>query len=452
MTRTNLEVKERIRGVILTSMGLERLEEAKEEAEYKENRGNRFTLEALSERMNLSVDTVMKIFACEVGVDKRTLKLCFSSFDLILEPLDFYKPELPPRTPRVDKRLISEPELPKGQVPLKSDFYIERSPIESNCYKTILQPGSLIRLKAPRRMGKSSLMIRIINHGIKNGCHGVYLNLQLADKDLFQDLDKFLQWFCANVSLALQLPNRVSDYWDTIFGSKMSCKFYFEEYILANLKQPLVLGLDDVDRLFRYPDLADDFFALLRAWHEEGKNRELWQKLRLVVVHSSEVYIPLNMNQSPFNVGLPIELPMLSPEQVQDLAKRYQLNWSLEEVTKLMDLVGGNPYLLRLALYHIYRADVTLDQLLTTSPLSPQHIYQEHLQRQLRYVEQDPRLVEALAKVMLGQEPLKLDVVQSIKLQSLGLINLQGTKITFGCLLYQQYFQQYFQSVNSLTA
>jgi AAA-like domain len=38
-----------------------------------------------------------------------------------------------------------------------SDRYVERPPIESICYETLLQPGSLLRIKAPKLMGKTSL-------------------------------------------------------------------------------------------------------------------------------------------------------------------------------------------------------------------------------------------------------------------------------------------------------
>ena len=58
------------------------------------------------------------------------------------------------------------------------------------------------------------------------------------------------------------------------------------------------------------------------------------------MVHSAEVDIPLNLNQSPFNVGIPITLPMFTPQQVQNLAKIYNINWSLEQGGNLMDLVG----------------------------------------------------------------------------------------------------------------
>ncbi|KST70388.1 hypothetical protein BC008_45175 [Mastigocoleus testarum BC008] len=54
-------------------------------------------------------------------------------------------------------------EQPEGQVSLNSAFYIERPPIEDDCYETILQSGALVRIKAPRQMGKTSLLSRILD-------------------------------------------------------------------------------------------------------------------------------------------------------------------------------------------------------------------------------------------------------------------------------------------------
>ncbi|MDJ0507876.1 MAG: AAA-like domain-containing protein [Crocosphaera sp.] len=447
MTQAKPKKQRRKRGVILTENGLEKLQNAKNEAEFADNHGNRYTLEALSDRTGLGVDTLMKVFACECGVDKQTLKCCFKAFNLTLCEPDFYHPTLSANQ-KSPIYCSVEPKLPEGQVPLDSPFYIERSPIEGNCYKVILQPGALLRLKASRRMGKSSLLARIINHGTENDCRAISLSFQLADKALFQDLNKFLQWFCANISFSLELPNKVTEYWDDLFGSKISCKIYFEQYILSTLKTPLILGLDDVDILFQYPDLADDFFGLLRAWHEEGKNREIWKKLRLIVVHSSEVYIPLNVNHSPFNVGIPIELPTFTGQNVKYLAELYGLNLSLEEAEQLVNFVGGNPYLIRVGLYHIWHQDITLDELVNSNPYSSYHVYNDHLQRQVWSVKNhNAGLIDSLEKVMCSPEPIELELVQSIKLKSLGLLHFQGNCVIPSCRLYQQYFQQYFNQV-----
>nr|WP_228056052.1 AAA-like domain-containing protein [Microcoleus sp. LEGE 07076] len=335
---------------------------------------------------------------------------------------------------------VAEPELPGGQVDVASQFYVERQPIEERCYQTILQPSALIRIKAPRQMGKTSLMARILHHGVSQGYCTVPLTFQLVDKGIFANLDKFLKWFCAYVGRELHLANQLDDYWDEIFGSKVNCKDYFEKYILPQIDSPLILGLDEIDRVFQYPDIAEDFLGLLRAWHEESKRRDIWKKLRLIVVHSTEVYIPMNINQSPFNVGLPVELPEFNPQQIQDLAARHNLNWSDAEVGELMAIVGGHPYLVRVALYHISRSDLTLDELKETAA-SDAGIYSDHLRRQLWNLEEYPELAQGMREIVAADSPVQLKAMQAFKLDSLGLVRLQGNECVPRCELYRQYFK-----------
>ncbi|HBB34630.1 MAG TPA: molecular chaperone Tir [Cyanobacteria bacterium UBA8803] len=343
-------------------------------------------------------------------------------------------------TPNYPPQPVAEPELPRGQVELASAFYIERPSIDDRCYEAIAKPGALIRIKAPRQMGKTSLMARILQRATQQGCVAVPLSFQLADSKVFADLERFLQWFCAVVSLELQLPDRLTDYWNGIFGSKVSCKSYFERYLLASTATPLVLGLDEVDRVFQYPELAADFFGLLRAWHEEAKNREIWRKLRLVVVHSTEAYIPMDINQSPFNVGLPVELLEFQSEQVLDLAHRHGLAWGATEVEQLMAMVGGHPYLVRLGLYHIARKEITLAQLLTAAPTDA-GLYGDHLRRHLWILSQHPELAAAMKKVVGAAGAVQLESMQGFKLNSMGLVRLQGNEVKPRCDLYRQYFR-----------
>jgi serine/threonine-protein kinase len=340
----------------------------------------------------------------------------------------------------------AEPELPGGQVDVASQFYVERPPIEERCYQTIVQPSALIRIKAPRQMGKTSLMARILHHGARQGYCTVPLTFQLVDKGVFANLDKFLKWFCAYVGRELHLPNQLDDYWDEIFGSKVNCKDYFEKYILPQIDSPLILGLDEIDRVFQYPDIAEDFLGLLRAWHEESKRRDIWKKLRLIVVHSTEVYIPMNINQSPFNVGLPVDLPEFNSQQIQDLAARHNLNWSEAEVEKLMAIVGGHPYLVRVALYHISRSDLTLDELKETA-IADAGIYSDHLRRQLWNLEEYPELAQGMREIVAADSPVQLKAMQAFKLDSLGLVKLQGNECVPRCELYRQYFRSHLSAI-----
>lgn len=95
-----------------------------------------------------------------------------------------------------ENTLSPEVEFPNGPVPLNSRLYIERPPIESNTFTEVLKPGSLIRLKGPRQMGKTSLLRRILNHAQIHKIHVMTLGLHRADQSIFQSLDRFLRWFC----------------------------------------------------------------------------------------------------------------------------------------------------------------------------------------------------------------------------------------------------------------
>lgn len=330
-------------------------------------------------------------------------------------------------------------ELPGGQLDLASAFYVERPPIEARAYEEIGKPGSLIRIKAPRQMGKTSLMARLLHQAEKQGCRSVALNFELADNEVFAELNQFLQWFCATVTDDLQLPIQLEGRWSKFLGSKKNCTNYFEKYLLPQINQPLALGLDAVDRIFPYEKVADDFFGLLRAWHEKAKQNDIWKNFRLVIIHGTEVYIPLSLDQSPFNVGLPIELPEFNAEQVRDLAQRHSLNLAPLKIEQLMAMIGGHPHLVRLALYKIARQDITLERLLAEAPTET-GIYADHLRLHLWNLEQHAELAEGLKQVVSNQHPVQLKSTLAFKLNSMGLVHLQGNQVMIRCDLYRQYF------------
>jgi AAA-like domain len=350
----------------------------------------------------------------------------------------------------VGENVSASPKLESlvGLIALNSAFYVERPPIESRCYEEIMKPGALIRIKAPSQMGKTSLMVRILARAKQQISDAgevctVPLSLQRADRAVFTDLDKLLRWFCASITRKLHLPHRVEDYWSETFGSKNNCTAYFEDCLLPEINGSLVLALDQVDEVFLHPEIADDFFTLLRSWYEEAaygdSGNPLWQNLRLIIVHSTEVYIPLDINKSPFNVGLAVELQAFTSEQVFDLAQRYGLNLSESELSELMQLVAGHPYLVQQALYHLAQQDLTLGQLVQTAATDA-GIYCNHLHRHLRSLQEHPQLAAAYDQVIKASESVELEQLLAFKLHSMGLVALRGNQVVPSCELYRLYF------------
>src|SRR5262245_47746911 len=98
---------------------------------------------------------------------------------------------------------------------------------------------------------------------------------------------------------------------------------------------------------------------MLRAWHNLRANpvRKDWRKLDLFLVTSTEPSLLIQGAQSPFNVGAVLDL------QPFDSADLTQLNVSHgdildeAELARLLELLGGHPFLTRKAFYEVSMPD-----------------------------------------------------------------------------------------------
>ena len=308
------------------------------------------------------------------------------------------------------------------------------------CYREIDQSGALIRIKAPRKMGKSRLLNSILNHANKQQYDTVHINLLQIECSKLEGIDSFLRWFCAYLSHALNLHLKLDSYWNADLSSMLSCTRYLEA-ILEQCEQPLVLGLDEVDRLLSYPNISQDFFYLLRSWHEEANNDELWEKLRLVVVYSTEDFGSLDINQSPFNVGLPIELKPIERSQLAQLATSYGLNLSSTQIERLMVMLGGHPYLVDLILSSLSgNSQLSLDELLQQAA-TDRGIYSSYLRQHLINLKSNSKLAEIFLQILNSPEPLQVDALLGYQLYRMGLIKWsQNNSVIPSCELFKLYF------------
>lgn len=452
--------KRRSRSVQATLVGIERLE--------AERRNRGLTLEALANAAQVAPDTLKRLIRRE-RVDRNSVRDIVRALEL--EPVDIvdfeewnqwyntgnqtaaqtvHLPDAdpvsaePPDTTTAQVPEVTTPEIVTSNNGLEPDFsfYVERASIELICQQTIETPGGLLRIKAPQQMGKTTLLTRLLWAAQPN-YQTVCLSFQLADRAVFSDLNTFLKWFCAVVSRELGLDDRLEQ-WKDIYSSSYNATFYFQDYLLNAVTSPLVLALDNTDLVFEHEEIATDFCKLLRNWHDlprrSDRNSPIWQKLRLVIVHATEIYGALDINASPLaGVGVLLDLPEFSFEQVQDLVRRYQLEWSTDQVRQFTELVGGHPYLLQLGLEQIQRQHVTLEQVLQTAHTEA-GIYSNHLRQQLSHLEQSPELIEVFQKVVMSAEPIQVKPAHAFKLQSMGLVHLEGNQVKPRCFLYRQYF------------
>lgn len=329
-------------------------------------------------------------------------------------------------------------------LPFGSSLYIERPPIEDLAIAAIRQGGSLICIKAPQSMGKTSLINHLMGVAHNMEIQRAFVDVQQADTEVLGDLDRFLRWFCWNIGQQLKLEPKFDDYWFESAGSKLSCTTYVQEYFLKQVEKPILIAIDKVHYLVEYPQLAQNFFPLLRSWYEKARVRDDWQRLRLIIAHIGELDLPLPSHQSPFNVGLPLSLPHLTTSQIKDLADRYELNKvgirDLYTLEPLLNLVGGHPYLLQLAFYWLRSGYFSLAQLLQLAPTT-KGIYGEHLRRQWLTLQSNEGWIEAFSKVLSAPEPIHIDIATAYQLEGVGLVKFHGMEVSLRCELYREYFR-----------
>ncbi|MFH7244248.1 MAG: AAA-like domain-containing protein [Spirulina sp.] len=334
---------------------------------------------------------------------------------------------------------------PQGPLSCDSEFYIERPPLEQSVFTKVTQPGTLLRIKSPLHTGKSSLLARLSDHVSRLDYAHCTIDFQQADTACFDSLDRFLRWFCRIVTFQLGLEPKLDDYWDTEIGSKVSASIYFEHYILRQLSKPFVLSINEVNRLFEYREIAEDFLSLLRFWYEQGQRSPIWKNLRLVLAYSTEIYVPLGMEQSPFNVGEQVWLPGFTLDQVRDLASRYGLDIAPggkheNTIQDLMRLVGGHPYLTHLAIARLSQVGCS-PQLLLQSITNLTGLFGEELLSCAANVKACPDLVQGLRTLLTAPEGLRLPAQVAYSLTSLGIVMEENGRCRFSCELYRRYFE-----------
>jgi hypothetical protein len=303
------------------------------------------------------------------------------------------------------------------------------------CFEEIIKPGGFLQILAPKKMGKTSLMMKILESASLNEYKTAILNFQELDNNFLGDLNKLLRWLCANLSLQLNLTSKVNNYWNEDLGDKTSCTLYLEKYILPSLQQPLILSIDKFNKLICFPEVKQEFIELLNLWNEKAKRNSVWEKLRISIASSHRL---LNCSS-----GLCIEILPFSLKETESLALAYYLELNSEKLELLFKLTGGFPYLLELAFSYLKEKKNNFEELIKTSA-TDRGIFKYHLQEQLDALIEEPHLLTAYQQLIQDTERIKINPNIADCLYALGLIQKKQKEIKISCELYQIYFEEIF--------
>jgi hypothetical protein len=255
---------------------------------------------------------------------------------------------------------------------------------------------------------------------------------------------------CFFITLGTALANQLDlakfpeDTWRPKSGPNQNFESYLRREVLGNVRRPLIWALDEVDRLFTCP-FGSEVFGLFRSWHNARAldPESPWRALTLVICYATEAHLFItDLNQSPFNVGTRVRLSDFGPTEIHSLNERYGKPLpGKDEIARFMQLLGGQPYLVRRGLHELVTRKITISELERVAP-TEEGPFSDHLKRFLVLLSRNEAALQFLRDALAGRP--NNDAKLFFRLRASGLMRGEApAEATFRCDLYAQYLRRH---------
>ncbi len=228
--------------------------------------------------------------------------------------------------------------------------YVQRQADEEFYQK--LQAGKFCYVLHFRQMGKSSLRVQTMQRLQKQGTVCAAIDLTGIGKVTEE------QWYGGivyNLSESCQLEDRFDFDWQIWWGkhqtilSPVQClSLFIEKVLLAKIQSPIVIFVDEIDKVMSQDFSLDDFFALIRFFQNQRVDNPIFQRLTFALLGvATPGDLIKNKSQTPFNIGEAIELHGFTIDEVEPLIRGLQgrFNHPQEVMAEILDWTGGQPFL-----------------------------------------------------------------------------------------------------------
>ncbi len=320
--------------------------------------------------------------------------------------------------------------------PYDPRWYVPPEGAVRDALSRLRQPGQPVAIWGPELFGKTWLLKHTLARlGEENADNRIVLiNLRLLGSECLASLSGFLHELATQVAESLRIEPEIVDAAQQRSGTPLRrLDRIFRSTFLPAVSSALVLGIDQADDLIQQP-WCDDFFGLLRAWSDEASTEPL-SRLRLCVgMSTTPALMTSNMSRSPFaNVASQIRLMDLSLEQLAELATLHGLSWDETEIKALMNLVGGHPFLARLAMVTAARNRVPLEELLDEKST----LFDPFLDRVRWRLSKSPDLLDSF-KSIVGDANRSVNPEAALRLRHAGLVRREGGVYQLRYRLYER--------------
>jgi len=243
-----------------------------------------------------------------------------------------------------------------GSLPLDAPTYVVRS-ADRYLYKA-LKHGQFCHILNPRQMGKSSLMVRMIQHLEHEGysCAAIdmtrlggetatpdqwYKGLAVELWKSFNLLGKVNLKAWWNEQLDISPPQRLSQFIEDVLLLAVGDKD-------IPTSQQLVIFLDEIDSLLGLHFPVNDFFALIRSCYNQRSLNPTYQRLTFVLFGvATPSDLITDFRKTPFNIGEAVHLEGFKEHEAQPLLQGLSEKVSNPQtlLKEVLAWTNGQPFL-----------------------------------------------------------------------------------------------------------
>ncbi|MCP4701106.1 MAG: TIR domain-containing protein [Gammaproteobacteria bacterium] len=325
---------------------------------------------------------------------------------------------------------------PGGALETDSRFYIERQ-ADHEALEEIDRPRALITLRGPRQTGKTSLIMRLYMQArqLEMPLRSVFIDFQVLSVATLASQNALWQHIATRIADQLPLDDWDVEDWPQKGNYDRKFSRFLSRFVFRDDPRPLLLCLDEVDRVFNSP-LKKEFFSSMRAFFNRGALEAEWKNVRWVLGTSSEPrFFIEDLSQSPFNIGRRIDLDVFTHAEVKRFAERHGLVHQVD-IEEIIRLTGGRPYLTHVLLCRLARQS---ESRLLNAEHAANSLFRDHLHRYLVQFQREPNLAKAMREVLAGKSCR--DIALAERLEAAGLVRMnERHRYVPLCELYAEFF------------
>jgi hypothetical protein len=211
----------------------------------------------------------------------------------------------------------------------------------------LCQASTFAYVLTPRQMGKSSLMVRTAQQLIEEEIQAVIIDLTQIGTQL--SADAWYSDFLDLVASQLLLSTNVKQWWQDHAQSGVTLRLtqFFQEVVLAEVAEPIVIFVDEIDTTLSL-DFTDDFYAAIRYLYVARSTDSSLRRLSFVLIGvATPADLIRDTKRTPFNIGQRVDLTDFTAEEALPLAAGLGLppEKTQQGLGWILKWTSGHPYL-----------------------------------------------------------------------------------------------------------